>query len=84
VPDEREAAAAQAAAADLKSPEIIDNEVNVGWRREPAVQVRIDHPAACLDGILVAEIVGGFENEPGRLHRGRLTGSSARSAEALA
>ena len=60
-------------------PEIIDNEVNVGLRSEPAVQVRIDHPAACFNGGVVAEIVGGFENEPGHIHRGRvglrLTGS---------
>jgi len=62
-------------------PEIIHNEVNVGLRREPAVQIRIDHPAASLDGIVVAEIVGGIENEPGHIQRGsvrfRLTGSNA-------
>ena len=61
-------------------PEIIDDEVNVGWRREPAVQIRIDHPATGFDGGVVAEIVGGFENEPchvrGRV-RARLTGSGA-------
>ncbi|WP_371126001.1 hypothetical protein [Bradyrhizobium sp.] len=61
-----------ARAADLTSPEIIDNQVNVGWRSGPAFEVRIDHAATCLDGLLVAEIVGGVENEPCHLRRGNV------------
>ena len=70
-----------AAQTGARLPEIIDNEVNVGWRSEPAVQVRIDHPAAGFDGSVVAEIVGGFENEPGHIDRGEASGFG--SAEAI-
>ena len=37
--------------------------------RRPPVQARIDDPPADFDGGVVAEIVGGFENDPGRIQR---------------
>ena len=46
--------------------------MQVGLRGEHAVQVRIDNPAARCNGSIVPEIVRGFENEPGHIHRERI------------
>jgi len=40
-------------------------QVGLGGRRP--VQVRIDDPAASIDGGIVPEIVGCFENDPSRI-----------------
>src|SRR5580692_9265972 len=51
------------------SPEIFDDDVQVvGGGRHP-VQARIDDAPANLDGVVVTEIVGGLENDPGRIQR---------------
>ena len=43
--------------------------MHVGWGGRLPIQVRIDDPPAGFDGGVVAEIVGGFENDPGRIQR---------------
>jgi DNA-binding transcriptional LysR family regulator len=63
-------------------PEIIQDQVHVGWRGDPAVQVGVDNPAARFDRRIVAEIVRRFENVPGRIRglvRLRLVESHARA-----
>ena len=39
------------------------------WDGRRAVQAGVDDPPADFDGGIVAEIVGGFENDPGRIQR---------------
>jgi hypothetical protein len=45
----------------------LEDNVQVGLARGPAVQVRIDDPAANFDGGIVPEIVRRFENDPDRV-----------------
>ena len=68
----------------LYSPEIVEDDMQIGLRGRRPIQVGINDPSTNFDGGIVAEIVRGFENEPchvrGRV-RARLTG---RGAEAIA
>src|ERR1700694_2809573 len=62
----------------LNSPEITEHNVQVGLRGRAPVQVGRNDPSTNLDGGMVAEIVGCFENDPGRIQgfvRLRLVGS---------
>src|SRR5258708_39159962 len=47
----------------------MDDDIDGGGGGRSAVQARIDHPSANFDGGMVAEIVRGFENQPGRIQR---------------
>src|SRR5258708_24333252 len=47
----------------------MDDDIDGGGGGRSAVKARIDHPPANFDGGMVAEIVRGFENQPGRLQR---------------
>jgi hypothetical protein len=51
------------------SPEIFGDNVHVERGGGLPVQVGIDNPPADLDRGMVAEIVGGFKNDPGRIQR---------------
>src|SRR6266403_3594673 len=66
------------------SPEIIQDDVQIGLGGRRAIQVRVDDPATGLDGRMIPEIVRCLQNDPGRI-RGfvgvRFIGSCA---EALA
>src|ERR1700737_2612472 len=62
------------------SPEIMDDDVQVGLGGSRPVKARIDDPPTGLDGDIVAEIVGGLEYVPGRIERlvrRRLIGNGA-------
>jgi hypothetical protein len=48
-------------------PEIMEDDVQVGWGGRFPLQVCIDDPPAGFDGGIVSEIVRGFENDPGRI-----------------
>src|SRR6202011_3313139 len=50
------------------SPEIIEHDVQVGWRGRPSVQARIDDPSASFDCGFVPEVVRRFENDPGHIY----------------
>src|SRR5258708_21570787 len=47
----------------------MDDDIDGGGGGRSAVKARIDHPPANFDGGMVAEIVRGFENQPGRIQR---------------
>src|SRR3977135_3352658 len=51
----------------LSLPEVIEDDVQIGWGGERAAQVRIDDAAGSRDGRIVPEIVRGFQSRPGRV-----------------
>jgi hypothetical protein len=53
----------------LYSPEIVEDDMQIGLRGRRPIQVGINDPSTNFDGGIVAEIVRGFENEPGRVQR---------------
>ena len=53
----------------LYSSEIVEDDMQIGLRGRRPIQVGINDPSTNFDGGMVAEIVRGFENEPGRIQR---------------
>jgi hypothetical protein len=51
------------------SPEIIEDNMQVGLEGRLPIQVGVDDPPANFDGGMVPEIVRGFEDDPGRIQR---------------
>jgi hypothetical protein len=65
----------------LQSPEIIGDDMQIGQGGRRAAQARIDDPATCFDGRVIAEIVRCFQNHPGHIRglvRLRLVGKLCR------
>jgi hypothetical protein len=62
--------------------EIAGNNVQIGLGGKVAVKGGIDHAPTCLDDGVIPEIVCGFQNDPGRIHRSiglRLIGTFAQA-----
>src|SRR5207248_8846492 len=51
----------------VRSPEITDDDLQVGLGGSRPVQACINDPSTSFDGNVVAEIVGGFKNVPRRI-----------------
>jgi hypothetical protein len=51
----------------LYSPEIIEDDMQVGIRGRRPIQVGINDPSTSIDGRRVPEVVRCFENDPGRI-----------------
>src|SRR5712672_2455523 len=51
----------------LSSPEVIEDDMQIGRGSKRAAQVRIDDASARFDGRVVPKIVRGFQSHPGRI-----------------
>src|SRR5437588_5510650 len=66
----------------VRSPEITGDDLQVGLGGSRPVQACVNDPSTSFDGNVVAEIVGGLKNVPGRIERlvrRRLIGGDVRA-----